>query len=71
MYTVDFIYTIMFFGLICRSIFLTNRDEKFKGFFYGASTVYGLLTFIVIGVLISDVINGLFLNKDKCKHSII
>jgi hypothetical protein len=61
MYTVDFIYTMMFFGLIFKSMHLTNRDVKFRGYFYGVSTAYGFFTLMVIGVLIYDLINGSFI----------
>jgi hypothetical protein len=57
-YTVDFIYAMMFYGLVFKSMLLTNRNDKFQRYIYGVSTVYGFFTLMVIGVLLFDIING-------------
>lgn len=66
-YTVDFIYVMVFFGLIFYSMHLTNREARFKTFYYGVSTTYGLFSFAVFGVLIFDIITGFASGKNECK----
>lgn len=61
-YVADFIYVMMFLGLVFYSMHLTNRESKFKTFFYGVSTVCGLFSLSVFGVLLYDIISG-FTNK--------
>lgn len=62
---------MMFFGLIFYSMHLTNRDNKFKSFFYGVSTAYGIFSIAVFGVLVYDIISGFASGKNACKFYII
>lgn len=57
-YLVDLIYVLIFLGLVFFSMHLTNREPKFRSFFYGVSTVYGVFSMSVFGVLIYDIISG-------------
>lgn len=69
-FTVDFIYVMMFLGLVFYSMHLTNRDSKFKAFFYGVSTAYGIFSISVFGVLMYDIINGFITGNGQCKNII-
>lgn len=65
-YTIDFIYVMIFLGLIFYSMHLTNREARFKTFFYGISTVYGLFSLAVFGVMLFDIISGFASGKNEC-----
>jgi hypothetical protein len=69
-YIVDFIYVLIFLGLVFFSMNLTNRIVKFQSFFYGVSTTYGIFSIAVFGVLIYDIISG-FGGKNTCNYFII
>lgn len=55
---VDFIYVMIFLGLVFYSMHLTNRHPRFKSYIYGASTAYGIFSLIVIAVFLVDIIKG-------------
>jgi hypothetical protein len=61
-YLIDFIYVLIFLGLVFFSMNLTNRYVKFQTFFYGVSTTYGIFSLAVFGVLVYEIISG-FTNK--------
>ena len=52
MYTVDFIYIMLFLTLIFFSMNMTNKNKKFVPYIYITSTMLGLLS-ITIFVLLS------------------
>lgn len=64
-YVIDFIYAMIFLGLVFFSMHLTNRETRFRGFFYGVSTVYGIFSIAVFGVLLYDMITGFFSGKSE------
>lgn len=70
-YIIDLIYVLIFLALVFYSMHLTNRENRFKGFFYGVSTLYGLFSISVFGVLIYDILSGFITGKNTCKISII
>lgn len=67
-YVIDFIYAMIFLGLVFFSMHLTNREGRFKGFFYGVSTLYGIFSLSVFGVLLYDIISGFFTGKNECNY---
>lgn len=64
-YVIDFIYAMIFLGLVFFSMHLTNREGKFRGFFYGVSTLYGIFSLAVFGVLLYDIFTGFFSGKNE------
>lgn len=67
-YVIDFIYAMIFLGLVFFSMHLTNREGRFKGFFYGVSTIYGIFSISVFVVLLYDIITGFFEGKNACNY---
>ena len=64
-YLIDFLYVMVFLGLVFFSTHLTNRHPKFKPFIYGSSTLYGIFSLIIIVVFTYDIVRG-FLGDDSC-----
>jgi chitin synthase len=58
-YTINFIYAMLIFGLIYFSINLTNRNQKFVRFVYGVSTILGVMSLIMLVILTVDLVRGL------------
>ena len=58
-YTINFIYAMLIFGLIYFSINLTNRNKHFVRFVYGVSTILGMMSIIMLVILIVDLARGL------------
>lgn len=63
-YIIDLIYVLIFLSLVFYSMHLTNREPKFKAFFYGVSTLYGVFSWAVFGVLLYDIISGFASSKN-------
>ena len=64
-YTMDFIYALMFGNIVFFSLHFKNTDKNFKSYLYLISTTFGLFMLVVIGVLLVDVIRGL-VNSSSC-----
>ena len=58
-YTINFIYAMLIFGLIYFSMNLTNRNERFVRFVYSVSTFLGMISIIMLIILVVDLIRGL------------
>ncbi len=58
-YTINFIYAMLIFGLIYFSMSLTNRNQKFVRFVYGVSTILGVMSVIMLVILLVDLARGL------------
>ena len=58
-YTIDFIYVLVFMGFIFYSMHLTNKNPKFVPFIYGSSTLLGCLSLTIFIILAVDLIRGL------------
>lgn len=58
-YTINFIYALLIFGLIYFSMSLTNRNKKFVRFVYGISTILGVMSIIMMTILLVDLARGL------------
>jgi branched-subunit amino acid permease len=67
-YTVDFLYAMMFGTIIFYSLHFKNSTKHFKQYIYVISTVLGILMIIVMGVLLVDVIRGL-IDGSTCTSS--
>lgn len=67
-YVIDFIYAMIFLGLVFFSMHLTNREGRFKSFFYGVSTIYGIFSLAVFGVLLYDIFTGFISQKSACNY---
>ena len=64
-YLVDFLYVMVFLGLVFYSMHLTNRHPKFKPFIYGTSTLYGIFSLVIIAVFVYDIARG-FMGDSSC-----
>ena len=61
LYTVDFIYMMLFLTLIFLSMHLTNRNKKFVPYIYITSTLLGVLSvmiFVLLAFEIFEVTSG-------------
>lgn len=58
-YTINFIYALLIFGLIYFSMSLTNRNKNFVRFVYGVSTILGVMSIIMMTILLVDLARGL------------
>lgn len=56
---IDFIYVMLFLGLIFKSIHFTNRNEKFIPYIYIVSTIFGMLAITIFIVLFVDMVTGI------------
>ena len=56
---VNFIYTVLWLGFILYSIHMNNKNPKFIAYIYATSTIYGILSLIVMIVLTVDIVRGL------------
>jgi cellulose synthase/poly-beta-1,6-N-acetylglucosamine synthase-like glycosyltransferase len=61
----DFIYALMFFGVVFYSIHLTHSNKKYIYYVYLVSSVYGLFSVMTFTVIIIDVAKG-FAGSDNC-----
>lgn len=57
--TIDFIYVLLFMGMVFFSLHLTNKNPKFIPYLYACSTIFGMFSIMVFAVLIVDIIRGL------------
>jgi hypothetical protein len=64
-YVMDFIFIMLMFGLIFKSIHFTHRTEEFISYVYACSTIFGIFATIVFIVLIVDMITGI-IDSIKC-----
>jgi hypothetical protein len=63
----DFIYVMLVGSVIFFSLHLTNSNPKFKPYIYAVSTLFGLFSIAVFGVLVVDVFRGL-IDRTACNH---
>lgn len=61
----DFLYALMFFGIIFLSIHLTHSNKKFIYYIYLFSTLFGLFSVITFVVILVDIIKG-FIGSENC-----
>ena len=66
----DFLYALMFFGIIFLSIHLTHSNKKFIYYIYFFSTVFGLFSVITFVVILVDIIKG-FAGGNNCSYTYI
>jgi hypothetical protein len=57
-FIIDFIYIMLYLGLIFFSMHLTNKDKRFIPYVYITSTMLGLLSWAIFIVLFIDIIRG-------------
>lgn len=55
----NFIYGLALVWLVYYSVNLTNKNEKFMKFVYGVSTIFGMISIIMLVILVTDLIRGL------------
>ena len=67
-YTIDFMYVMIFLGLVFYSMHMNNKNTRFQPFLYAASTVYGIISIIIFVILFYDIINGL-IGQSTCIFS--
>jgi len=65
----DFIYVMLVGSVIFFSLHLTNSNKKFKPYIYAVSTLFGLFSIAVFGVLVVDVFRGL-IDRTACNPQI-
>lgn len=61
---IDLVYILLIIGVIFYSISLNYTQKTFKKFLYFASTILGLMSLVISGLLISDIILG-FMNVES------
>lgn len=61
----DFLYCLMFFGIIFLSVHLTHSNKQFIYYIYFFSTCFGLFSVITFVIILVDTIKG-FVNADSC-----
>jgi len=66
----DFLYAVMFFGVVFLSIHLTHNNKRFIYYIYFFSTIFGLFAVITFVVILVDIANG-FAKNDNCTFIII
>lgn len=62
---IDLVYILLIIGVIFYSISLNYTQKTFKKFLYFASTILGLMSLVISGLLISDIILGLMNVESK------
>lgn len=77
-YTIDFIYVLVFLGFIFYSMHLTNKNSRFVPFIYATSTLLGILSMVIFIILGVDLIRGLIPCEENkpcpqtsCNYSLI
>lgn len=66
----DFLYVIMFFGVVFFSVHLTHSNKRYIYYIYFFSTMYGLFAVLTFIVIIVDIAKG-FAGMSSCKKCII
>ena len=61
----DFIYIMLMFGFILKSMHFTHMTDRFIPYIYRMSTIMGMFSLAVIIVLIVDMITGI-IDSIKC-----
>ena len=64
-YTIDFIYVMVYLSFIFFSMHLTNKNNKFVPYIYATSSLLGVLSIIIFVILAVDLIRGLIPCEDQ------
>ena len=62
----DFLYCLMFFGIIFLSVHLTHSNKRFIYYIYFFSTCFGLFATVTFIIILVDTIKG-FVGANNCK----
>lgn len=69
-YTMDFIYALMFVSVVFFSLNFKNNSKYFIPLIYTVSTVLGIFIWIIMFVLLVDIVRGL-VSDSTCTNSFI
>lgn len=65
----DFLYVVMFFGVVFFSVHLTHSNKRYIYYIYFFSTMYGLFALLTFIVIIVDIAKG-FAGMSSCNNFI-
>jgi len=61
----DFLYCLMFFGIIFLSVHLTHSNKRYIYYIYFFSTCFGLFAVVTFVIILVDTIKG-FVGANNC-----